>query len=147
MIQGAGGGLTASMKTANIGKIVVVIGLVIALASLLVFTWVTTTMMLDKKLRLRFAGPNAEYNESRWRIIYIPIYINIVMLVARSIYRLVEFLGGYDGYVSTHEEYFYGFDTLLIIIGYLSFIVIHPGRLKLFNNVVDEKAALTMNEM
>ena len=45
----------------------------------------------------------------------------------RSIFRVVEFSGGWFGYVATHESYFYCFDFLMIFFCFVVFTVFHFG--------------------
>lgn len=50
------------------------------------------------------------------------------VIFLRSLYRLVEFAMGFDGYLYTHEWTFYAFDAALILLGMTAFNVWHPAR-------------------
>lgn len=50
-----------------------------------------------------------------------------LLIVVRSIYRTVELLQGFDGYLITHEEYFVGLNGVLMFLAVTVFNVVHPG--------------------
>lgn len=47
-----------------------------------------------------------------WVTILIVLYVVSVLILVRSIFRLVEFIDGYGGYLMTHEVYLYIFDAV-----------------------------------
>jgi hypothetical protein len=46
----------------------------------------------------------------------------------RSIFRIAEFAGGFNGYITTHEAYFYLFDSLPLWISMTLYCVVWPKR-------------------
>jgi hypothetical protein len=46
----------------------------------------------------------------------------------RSIFRVVEYIGGNAGYLLSHEVYLYVFDALLMFLVMASFNWIHPSQ-------------------
>jgi len=52
----------------------------------------------------------------------------ITLLLVRSIYRLIDYGVGQNGYVSHHEGFLYAFDTLLILIALLVYAVLPFGK-------------------
>lgn len=46
----------------------------------------------------------------------------------RSIYRTVELSQGFDGDLTTVEAYFYGLDTLPLVIAIWAYVPFWPGR-------------------
>lgn len=50
-----------------------------------------------------------------------------LMIYIRSIYRTVELLQGWSGYLITHEGYFIGLDAALMLVAVVAFNFIHPG--------------------
>jgi hypothetical protein len=54
--------------------------------------------------------------------------IVILMIFIRCIYRTVELLGGWSGYIITHEVYFACLDGLPMVIAIFTFNIFHPGR-------------------
>ncbi len=50
-----------------------------------------------------------------------------VMIFIRCVYRTVELLGGWNGYIITHEVYFAFLEELPMILALVAFNVFHPG--------------------
>jgi hypothetical protein len=55
--------------------------------------------------------------------------LSVVCIYIRSIYRTVELVQGWDGYLITQESYFIGLDGAMMIISVGVFNVFHPGWL------------------
>jgi hypothetical protein len=50
------------------------------------------------------------------------------MLQIRCIFRFVEYTQGYDGYLASHEAFFYLLDALPLALAMLLFIAVWPPR-------------------
>jgi hypothetical protein len=61
-----------------------------------------------------------------------------LMIYIRCIYRTVELLGGWSGYIITHEVYFACLDGLPMVIALITFNIFHPGRYIKTGNRNDE---------
>lgn len=48
--------------------------------------------------------------------------------MVRSIFRVVEYLQGFDGYLLSHEYYLYIFDAVLMLCVIVIFNVVHPSE-------------------
>ena len=48
--------------------------------------------------------------------------------MVRSIFRVVEYLQGFSGYLLEHEIYLYIFDAVLMLTVMVVFILIHPSE-------------------
>ena len=120
-IQGGGAGLSSSEKTGNqnVAKSLLIIGLVLQLVFFTIFTAITLYMNLKTKYGLR--GVRA------FRPIFFCLYSTIALMYIRSIFRVIEFSGGWFGYAATHESYFYCFDFLMIFFCFVIFTVFHFG--------------------
>lgn len=55
--------------------------------------------------------------------------LSVVCIYIRSIYRTIELLQGWKGYLITHEPYFIGLDGAMMVVAVVVFNVIHPGWL------------------
>lgn len=71
--------------------------------------------------------PSPFPNTTRFRLFVIAIIVADLTIIVRSIYRVIEFSLGWTGYLMRHEPYFYVFDTSLMIICLLIWIIGHPG--------------------
>lgn len=46
----------------------------------------------------------------------------------RSIFRVVEYLQGFSGYLLSHEAYLYIFDAVLMFCAMVIFNIVHPSE-------------------
>ncbi|OZJ06577.1 hypothetical protein BZG36_00601 [Bifiguratus adelaidae] len=147
LVQAAGGGMMAIASVADIGSNIALAGLAIALASLLTFAGITLYVQRSQQFQhLEFVPSKATIRlfgyefrgitVSNWRVIFIPVWINIVTLLIRAAYRLAEFSQGFLGYIQVHEVYFYVFDALMMVIAIAAYIIIPPGRYLQLNNAL-----------
>jgi hypothetical protein len=54
-----------------------------------------------------------------------------VLILARSIFRVVAFIQGFDGYLIGHEVYIYIFDAVLMFIAMICMNWIHPSEIQM----------------
>ena len=123
-VQSAGAGLITSGKLENIprGSNVLIGGLGINLVSFCFFAFITL------HLHWSISRHNPEFTgRERWMKIFYALYLSMILLIIRSIYRIIEFAMGFRGYLAIHESYFYVFECLLIIFAFALFIPLHPG--------------------
>ncbi|KAJ7144545.1 RTA1 like protein-domain-containing protein [Mycena epipterygia] len=138
-LQGCGGGLTAiGGSLANVGAKISMFGLSLQLLSFAIFT----LLLLNFGWRLRTDFPDVwrakqagtafkvlSWNPvDEWRVLYFTICITCIGIIVRSIFRIIEFAGGYTGFVSTHEGYFYIFDALPLWISMTLYCFVWPPR-------------------
>lgn len=57
------------------------------------------------------------------------LYVTSILILIRSIVRVVEYLEGYDGYLMKHEVFIYIFDALMMLIVTLVLQYIHPSEI------------------
>ena len=62
------------------------------------------------------------------------------MIYMRSIYRTIELLQGWTGYLITHEPYFIGLDAVMMLLAVSIFNIIHPGLCLPQSRNVEESA-------
>lgn len=63
-----------------------------------------------------------------WRKHLVTLYAASVLVMIRSIFRVVEYLQGFSGYLLSHEYYLYIFDALLMFCVMVMFNVVHPSE-------------------
>lgn len=54
------------------------------------------------------------------------LYAAGLLIMIRSLFRAVEYLQGFDGYLLSHEVYLYIFDAVLMVITMALFNFVHP---------------------
>lgn len=52
---------------------------------------------------------------------------SIILIYVRSIYRAIELLQGWSGYLITHQDYFIALDGAMMVPAVAIFNIIHPG--------------------
>ncbi|KAJ7069791.1 RTA1 like protein-domain-containing protein [Mycena amicta] len=141
LLQSSGGALTASKNNSNakIGNDIAMIGIILQAVSFLLFTVVF--LVFGFRVKKHFPkvwrpetllpGPFRVFSRQPiedWRILFYITCITCVGIIIRSVFRVVEFAGGYSGTVFTHEGYFYVFDSLPLWIAMSLYCVIWPIR-------------------
>lgn len=56
------------------------------------------------------------------------MYATSLLIMVRSIFRVVEYLQGFNGYILRHEAFLYVFDGTLMFLVLVIFIAVHPGE-------------------
>ncbi|ORY84325.1 RTA1 like protein-domain-containing protein [Protomyces lactucae-debilis] len=131
LIQGAGAGFIVSdnRTTAMAGKNTLIGGLAFGLLSFASFCVMAILLHLrvlkDKKHDAHFRPTGMHEN---WQTIWIPLYIGMVAILVRTIFRLVEFSLGWFGKVNSTEWYLYVFDMVAMAFTAIAFIVYFPAR-------------------
>lgn len=127
-IQSAGAGFISSgtaagdLEKADTGSKILIGGLVINLISFCFFAVVTIA------LHWSIVRRKPDYTgREKWIKMFYALYLSMAILIIRSVYRIIEFQMGFQGYIATHEVYFYVFECLLIIFAFGLFIPLHPG--------------------
>jgi hypothetical protein len=108
------------------GIFIVKIGLGIQLAAFGLFL----VMAVVLHMRLN-SGPTAvsERPHVGWRKHMWALYALSILIIARSLFRLIEFAQGSDGQILKTEWMMYAFDASILLASTVYFAAIHPGRL------------------
>ena len=119
---------TAAPRVANldrpdqiaVGAAMIKAALILQLAIFLLFVAVTAVF----HLRCVRAGVFAR----KIRIVVVLLYVSTALMLARGVYRTVEFFEGYGGYLSTHEPFFWVFEASLMFANSAMLNVWFPAR-------------------
>lgn len=76
----------------------------------------------------RFTGDKQLWHREGWKPLYFALGFTCICFIVRSIYRTAELSGGYISYLSTHEGYFLGLDSLPLLLGIATYIFFWPGN-------------------
>ncbi|KAJ5624897.1 hypothetical protein N7510_001206 [Penicillium lagena] len=137
LTQGSGGGLMAgSGNSRKIGSYVVVGGLVIQLVFFGFFV-ITAAVFHVRINRNPTSKAQAErditraqgWRQRNWATVLLALYLVSALILVRSIFRLVEYLYGFNGFPMTHEAFMYGFDALLMFSAMVIMNVYHPATI------------------
>ncbi|KAJ3129578.1 hypothetical protein HK100_008529 [Physocladia obscura] len=128
VIQGAGSGILVSSATNyTMGTNILIGGLVIQVISYASFL-ATALIVFNRGKHLN--------NEEGWRKMFYALFTGAILVMIRSVFRVVEFVMGYNGPIATNENYMYVFDFALVAGAMLLFNIFHPGYLLKNWNIV-----------
>jgi len=125
VVQAVGGGI-ASVASGQVngntkpGTDIMVAGILFQMASISVF--VVLLILFLRRVR---------HEKFPWnlKLLVAAMVFSVVMIYIRSIYRSVELLQGWNGYLITHQIYFVVLDGVLMVMAVAVFNVLSPGWL------------------
>ncbi|GAA5832744.1 hypothetical protein JCM5353_004629 [Sporobolomyces roseus] len=124
-VQGAGGSLYSSDNVSiyPTAKAILLVGFIIQIISFGIFF----IFALIYQVRVRKAG----VPEGKWTICLYTLYLGTIFILIRGIFRCIEFgtgTGNGKGPLLSIEAWYYGLETLPIIIAGYLFLLSYPGR-------------------
>ncbi|KAE8349946.1 RTA1 like protein-domain-containing protein [Aspergillus coremiiformis] len=124
VVQLIGGILSISTTPSSVklGYNIAKAGLVVQLVSFGLF------IVLSMRFHFISRNPTMVTSDPRWKRLLLCLNIACLLIFARSLYRLVEFSEGSDGYLNLHEWNYYVFEAALIVPAVAIFNVCHPAR-------------------
>jgi hypothetical protein len=76
-----------------------------------------------------FRGRKEIYMSKPLRSLVAVLVLVVMCTIARGVYRCIELLHGWTGYLNTHEAYVIGLDGSLMVLAVLILNLCNPGRL------------------
>lgn len=99
----------------------------IGLCAQLVFF--TVFVLVACSFQFRFQRHATSQSTPRpWKKHLARLYAVSVLIFARSLVRLVEYIQGNNGYIISHEAFLYVFDASVILLAVVVMSWIHPGE-------------------
>jgi exosortase/archaeosortase len=127
VIQAIGGGIASlasineNLSLSNVGTHIMVAGICWQMFSMAIFVTLVILFIINV-VRARLQLPH------KLRVFCGGMALVTVMIFVRCIYRTIELLGGWKGYIITHEVYFITLEEVPMLIALLTFNVFHPGQ-------------------
>lgn len=136
LLQAAGGGIMAStqknINNFSLGENVILGGLGVQILFFGFFVIIEATYYI----RLHKNMHSNEYNTkiinqeirffpqkfNNWKTVLFSLFICSIFILIRSVYRVVEFSQGNNGYIARHEWFLYFFDALMMFFNAFLFI-------------------------
>lgn len=124
LLQSSDGGLEASGSASSLktDTDLILIGLAVQIVFFLTFT------LLIIISDCRTFNKKSEPSEGNWKLLLRALEARCVLIMILSVYRVIEFVDGFNGYVLNHEASFYVFDALTIFFVQVLYNTIHPKR-------------------
>jgi hypothetical protein len=129
MIQGGAAGLMATGNNVALGNNIVIAGLAIQVLSfgLFIVTAIVFQVRIGKfPTAESYNNPDVPWKQSLWGL-----YVMSVLVLVRSVFRVVEYGLGYDGYALEHEWTLYAFDSVPMFSVMVVFLWRYPSRLRM----------------
>lgn len=127
-VQVAGGAMIAGADTPSRiarGRDVVLAGLGLQLGAFGFFVITSLRLTVLLKTQLRDVSLPKERN---WQLFLTVINVANILILIRTVLRLVEYAMGNRNYLLDHEWFFYAFDSVLMLLVVVLFIICHPGH-------------------
>ncbi|KAM0354935.1 hypothetical protein ACHAPU_000774 [Fusarium lateritium] len=127
ILQGGGGGYQASgtLEALDGGAKVIIGGLFVQLLFFGVF--VIVAVSFHRALVLKPTPLSRA--DMPWRKHMYVLYAASLLIMVRSLFRAIEYLQGFDGYLLHHELYLYIFDAVLMLLVMILFNWFHPAEI------------------
>eukprot|EP00891_Asterochloris_glomerata_P000262 jgi/Astpho2/262/Aster-02155 len=135
-IQGAGAGVSTSaqgVSQSKSGKNLLLAGLALQLFFFIVFSVLTVFVHMRPKYGL--------FKVRQLVPVFVMLYVTIILLFTRNLYRVIEFGGGFYSRLAVQEGYFYVLDSLLMIIAVGVYTTLHPGFFMVGSELRDRGAS------
>ncbi|EKG22447.1 RTA-like protein [Macrophomina phaseolina MS6] len=138
LTQSGGGGIMAagSLDSMKLGEKIVIVGLFIQLIFFGFFMYASSRFFA----RIR-ASPTARSLDSSlgWEKHFWVLMAVSLLIFVRSVFRVIEYCSGNNGYLLKHEIFLYLFDACLMLAVMVVFNVVHPSQItnKLGGDYVD----------
>ncbi|CRG83388.1 Protein RTA1 [Talaromyces islandicus] len=126
LMQASGAGLMISNSTnPSSGEHIIIGGLIVQII-FFGFFMITASIF---RLRIHRNPTDASIELSFvWRKHLFALSISSLLILIRSVVRVVEYVEGYDGFLMAHEVFIYVFDAFLMFIVMLTMHFIHPSQ-------------------
>ncbi|KAL5349105.1 phospholipid-translocating ATPase rsb1 [Pseudogymnoascus australis] len=132
-LQGAGGALTSTADDADgrqQGINIMLGGLSFQVATIAIFGFLFLEFLWRTHASHKVSTDiqNASFAQSKkWTAFLWSLGTATMLILIRSIYRVAEMAGGYDGKLMKDENTFLVFEGILIVVAVLLLLVFHPG--------------------
>lgn len=131
-----GGGIMASgtISAMNTGENITIGGLAVQLVFFSVFIIAST--IFHHRIRKNHASGSSSASPApkpyvgraaTWETVMLGLYMASVLILIRSIFRLIEYAQGNDGYLISHEVFMYVFDAMFMFFTMVAMSIFHPS--------------------
>lgn len=128
-LQAGGGGVQSAgtLDLFKIGEKIIITGLFVQLA---IFGFFVAASALFHYRVSRSPTDVAVGGDIPWKRHLWVLYSASALIWVRSVFRVVEYLQGNDGYLISHEVFLYVFDTLLMVVVMAIFLIWYVEHLE-----------------
>ncbi|KAH6683578.1 RTA1 like protein-domain-containing protein [Plectosphaerella plurivora] len=113
LVQGSSSGMSIIENLANIGKLLMVTGLVFHI--LLFIFFIIVAGVFHRRMLSDHSTPNGVAN-GQWEVTMRMLYCVSALIIFRSVFRAIEHVMGLDGYLLSNEWPLYVFDSIPMLL-------------------------------
>ncbi|KAF5228660.1 hypothetical protein FAUST_10965 [Fusarium austroamericanum] len=127
-LQGIGGGKLANADSPDdreTGENIIIAGLTVQILFFGLF--IIVTGLFHFRFLEDFTGRKSIYG-TKWERSLVLIYVASVLILIRSLFRMIEYIEGYDGELQSKEIYILVLDAVPMAIASTIFNVFHPSK-------------------
>ncbi|KAI9150326.1 Protein RTA1 [Paramyrothecium foliicola] len=128
LVQASGAGYMAAGSDAKMGEWIVVGGLVIQILFFGLF--VAASIIFDRRYSFCESSKTLIDSSFPWNKMLRMLYATSALILARSVFRIIEYIMGADAYLLKNEWTLYVFDSVLMAATMLIFFVYYPSQIK-----------------
>jgi hypothetical protein len=128
------------LEALDMGATIIIVGLFVQLA----FFGAFLVVAISFHLKINRHPTGRSRSVIPWQKHLKMLYAAGILIMVRSIFRAVEYLQGFDGYLLSHEAYLYIFDALLMFIVMVLFNVTHPAELFASQQRIDKFSSINL---
>ncbi|KAK5657986.1 hypothetical protein OQA88_2539 [Cercophora sp. LCS_1] len=129
LAQSAGGGMLAKAKTKEsqeMGNNTVLGGLAIQIIFFGLF--IVTTVIFHHRIRKQPTSRSYSVT-APWRQFIMALYFTSILILVRSLFRMIEYGMGRNNVLTQNEAYLFVFDGALMFLVTVTFLWYHPSRI------------------
>ncbi|KAL2126590.1 hypothetical protein VTI74DRAFT_576 [Chaetomium olivicolor] len=126
LLQMVGGGIQAAgtLSLFNLGEKIIIAGL---FAQVAFFGFFVVVAVSFHRRFVRYEE-DAAREKPLWRRHLYALYAGSLLIMIRSVFRVVEYLMGNNGFLLRHEYFLYVFDAALMFLVMVLFLLVHPSQ-------------------
>jgi hypothetical protein len=127
LIQGSGAGMMSIGTMSKMGQNIVLAGLILQIVTFVLF--MVTAVVFEKRMKAH-SNPEATQGGLLWKKHLLSLYAVSAMILLRSVFRVIEYALGNDGYLLANEWPTYVLDAVPMFIAMICFAYWYPSELQ-----------------
>lgn len=127
-----------SQSSTLTGQNIILVGLFIQIISFGIFIGVA--LLFHRRMHSSPTPISMQLGMPWQKHVYVLYFVSLLIMI-RSVVRVIEYIQGFEGYILSHEIFLYIFDGTLMFTAVAVFNIVHPsellpGRLMLHERMV-----------
>jgi hypothetical protein len=124
-----------SASKLKLGENVIIVGLFV---QMIFFGFFVVVSIVFHKRMDRNPTTSAMGTSVDWQRYMCTLYFASALIIIRCLYRVIEYIQGSTGFLQSHEYFAYIFDTSLMIVVMLTFLIFHPSQVVSGHSKMDD---------